>query len=57
MLRPGVLLALPLTGLLSMRFYTQISPYASILATKVAWSLLGLDFHQLDHACFWARYQ
>lgn len=41
--------------LLSMRFYAQISPCASILATRVAWSLPWLDFHQLDNACLWAR--
>ncbi|KWX76116.1 hypothetical protein AML91_11385 [Paenibacillus jilunlii] len=40
-----------------MRFYTQISPCASILATKVAWPLPWLDFHQLDNAYFWARKQ
>ncbi|WP_156949621.1 hypothetical protein [Paenibacillus sp. FSL R7-269] len=34
MLRPGGLLALSLTGLLSMRFYARISPYAGILATR-----------------------
>jgi hypothetical protein len=33
MLRPGMLLALSLTELLSIRFYAKLSPYAGILAT------------------------
>lgn len=56
MLQPGLLLALSQTGTFVDALYAQISPYASILATRVAWSLSWLDFHQLDNACLWARY-
>ena len=55
MLRPGMLLALSLTGtfvdaLLRTDFAIRKHP-----SYTVAWPLLWLDFHQLDNACLWAR--